>query len=426
MNGYKKKRQRLYHDANSIGCECFSFLTPTMTWYTPFMTHTHQSLSPNIALTTKQQALIEEIIHFCHDHAKSGGVFLIHGDAGTGKSVLMNQAFLRLKQRAQHHPELGTSHYFLVNHPEMQKMYKQIAEDFPALKKKFFELPTSFINQCHKHHKTADVIFIDEAHLLLTKADPYNRFRQNNHLQEILSLANIVILVFDEQQTLKLKSYWNSESLAHLTSQRPLKTVYLQQQYRMQHSPHTRSWINAFIHGKIAAAPQDTQYDFRIFDSAQQMYQVLREKNAIHGLCRLLSTYDFPYALNGQDHMIHTDDLSIRWDRYQPNHPLPWAERKDSIDEVGSVYTIQGFDLNYAAVILGPSIRYNRYADTIWFDPDRYEDKTAFIGAKYDPAGAEKCVHIMQNALNVLLTRARFGLYLYAFDAELRQRLEQL
>ncbi len=37
---------------------------------------------------------------------------------------------------------------------------------------------------------------------------------------------------------------------------------------------------------------------------------------------------------------------------------LSWAEQPQTIDEVGSTFVIQGFDLNYAGVILGPSVKY--------------------------------------------------------------------
>lgn len=40
-----------------------------------------------------------------------------------------------------------------------------------------------------------------------------------------------------------------------------------------------------------------------------------------------------------------------------------WAEKPMSIDEVGSTFTIQGFDLNYAGVIIGPSITYREGED---------------------------------------------------------------
>ena len=38
---------------------------------------------------------------------------------------------------------------------------------------------------------------------------------------------------------------------------------------------------------------------------------------------------------------------------------LAWAEQPQTIGEVGSTFTIQRFDLNYAGVILGPSVKYH-------------------------------------------------------------------
>lgn len=50
--------------------------------------------------------------------------------------------------------------------------------------------------------------------------------------------------------------------------------------------------------------------------------------------------------------------LKLPWDKINFTD-RPWAERPETIQEVGSIYTIQGFDLNYAGVILGPSIKYD-------------------------------------------------------------------
>ena len=43
------------------------------------------------------------------------------------------------------------------------------------------------------------------------------------------------------------------------------------------------------------------------------------------------------------------------WDQYNYT-ATPWAEIPKTIDEVGSIYTCQWFDLNYAGIIIGPPI----------------------------------------------------------------------
>ncbi len=56
-----------------------------------------------------------------------------------------------------------------------------------------------------------------------------------------------------------------------------------------------------------------------------------------------------------------------RRDKYESKHRAhksvkyseqSWAEKDYTIDEIGSTYTVQGFDLNYVGVELGPSVKY--------------------------------------------------------------------
>lgn len=63
----------------------------------------------------------------------------------------------------------------------MIKTYESIASSLPNLKKKNFLKPTSFINQIDSGKiEKADVLLIDEAHLLLSKEDAYNNFNYKN------------------------------------------------------------------------------------------------------------------------------------------------------------------------------------------------------------------------------------------------------
>jgi len=77
--------------------------------------------------------------------------------------------------------------------------------------------PTPFINAYRKAGKRADVVLIDEGHLLLTTPDPYNKFRGHNQLVDILQLARVVVLVFDFHQLVKLKSFWTPALLKRVT-----------------------------------------------------------------------------------------------------------------------------------------------------------------------------------------------------------------
>lgn len=388
-------------------------------------------LSPTKVLSPQQNDLKQAIRAFCLAHRQDErAVFLIEGDAGTGKSIVLNSIFNEIqslsRQKEKKSPFYGMQNYLVVNHPEMMKLYKNISEQFSYLKKKDFERPTTFINRMRKAGKTADILFIDEAHLLLTRSDKYNHFEQDNHLEELIQLSRITVIVFDEKQVLKFKSCWNRELLQKLVGSYPVQTYHLTQQFRVQAHADVQDWISAFCHKIIQPMPAKQTFDFRFFDDAQSLYALLCSRNAEYGLSRMLATYDYPYRLDGQDHFIQEGRFYLRWDRSKPDEKLPWAERPDTIDEVGSVYTVQGFDLNYVGLILGPSVLYDAVTDGVRIDTRRYEDGAAFAGREglADPERVKE--QIMLNAINVLMTRAVHGLYIYAHDPALRRKLMEI
>ncbi|MBV1833451.1 DUF2075 domain-containing protein [Novacetimonas pomaceti] len=388
-------------------------------------------LLPGRTLSTEQEELVHAILRFCRDHIHSEhAVLVIRGDAGTGKSLVINSAFEKIQEAARSSGSRdvlrGTHNVLLVNHPEMIKLYRNISESLPALRKKDYERPTTFVNSMDRQHKRADIVFIDEAHLLLSRRDSYNRFNHDNHLREIIRLSRIAIIVFDSRQVLKFKSYWDDQRLEHLLHDVPHEVFTLTTQFRVRANPDVMEWISAFCNRRILPLPARQEFDFRIYDDALEMYHDICAMNARFGLCRMLSTYDYPYVLNGQDHFIEEGRFRLRWDRARPEQRLPWAERADTIDEVGSVYTVQGFDLNYAGVILGPSVTYDPRTQRIVIKPDRYEDGAAFAGrgALDNPEAVQE--QIILNSINVLMTRGTMGLYIYASNVDLRRKLHDM
>lgn len=104
------------------------------------------------------------------------------------------------------------------------------------------------------------------------------------------------------------------------------------------------------------------------------------------------------------------------------NRNLSWAEQEHTVDEVGSTFTIQGFDLNYAAVIIGPSVKYRN--GEIVFDRNSSQNKKATRQRTLKNGKKEQFSEILlKNELNVLLTRGVNGLYIYAVDEELQKAL---
>ena len=114
-------------------------------------------------------------------------VYVIHGEAGTGKSVILSSLFNTLQEEArQSHSVLaGTKNFLLVNHSEMLKTYQQISESLPYLKKKDFAKPTTFIN--NQKIEQADIVLIGVSR---TSKTPLSQFLAHKRLK----VANVPLV----------------------------------------------------------------------------------------------------------------------------------------------------------------------------------------------------------------------------------------
>ncbi|MGE7183996.1 DUF2075 domain-containing protein [Peribacillus sp. NPDC006672] len=389
-------------------------------------------LSPYKELSPQQLDIKNEILNFCKEHVRKEGnhVIAIEGDAGTGKSVLLSSLFNTIQDLAKDDSSLlfGTDNYMLVNHTEMLKTYKSIANSLPNLKKKNLMKPTPFINQKTKAEETADIVLIDEAHLLLTKEDSYNNFRYQNQLDEIIKRSKIAIVIFDAKQVLKIKSYWNERLLEEITNQYNAKTVKLTDQMRMNANSETIKWIDHFVEKKILHLPleEDSSFELEFFEDAETFKTAIKNKNNEIGLSRIVSTFDYLHKKDEKTYFVDEKGINMPWNSTQDN--VTWAENPSSIKEVGSIYTVQGFDLNYVGVVLGPSVSYDENKDELVIYPSKYKDTGAFISRTDLPPEKNQEIkeEIILNSINVLMKRGIHGLYIYATDPKLRQRLLEL
>ena len=162
----------------------------------------------------------------------------------------------------------------------------------------------------------------------------------------------------------------------------------------------------------------------------------MKAQNDEKGLSRVTATYDWDYSSASKptysDYWyVSEEDWKMPWNKQlieenkeqrKKNKDLSWAEQPHTIDEVGSTYTVQGLDLNFAGVIIGPSVKYRD--GRIIYDPDSSHNKNATQNrTMIDGSKVKHGETLLKNELNVLLTRGVNGLYIYAVDEELRNAL---
>lgn len=388
-------------------------------------------VSPYKELSPKQLEIKNEIIEYCKKSIDSTKekVFMIEGEAGTGKSVVLASLYNTLQDLAKDKTSsiAGTDNYLLVNHGEMIKTYHSIAESLPNLKKNHILRPTSFINEMDKKGKKADIVLIDEAHLLLTKEDRYNNFYNKNQLEEIIKRSKITIFIFDPKQILRTKSYWTKGLMEQIDQQYGFEHYSLTDQFRMKSSEDTLKWIDNFHSKKISKLPKSTEdYSFEIMPSPESLKDKIETLDRKVGLARIVSVFDYLHKKDKKTYYVDEDGLHMPWNTTESK--TTWAERADTIEEVGSIYTVQGFDLNHVGVFLGPSIDYDQKTDSLVIDISKYKDTGAFMGRE-DLSKGEllKCKEeIILNSLNTLMKRSIHGIYIYAVNEDLRNHLLSL
>lgn len=164
-------------------------------------------------------------------------------------------------------------------------------------------------------------------------------------------------------------------------------------------------------------------YDLRLFDDFGEMWTEVRARNAEEGLARLVAGFAWPWESKKDKTRadIVFGDNKLQWN----TRVVDWVDSPNSIDEVGSIHTIQGYDLNYAGVIIGRDLRYDEDAGELRFDREHYFDKKGVQNNPGQKLTAEDLLDYVLNIYAVLMTRGIRGTYVYVVDDALRSYLRR-
>ncbi len=397
--------------------------------------------SPFHKLTEEQldaKNLILDRVARAVPHNQLGQLILVEGEAGAGKTVLLSSLFYDLCD-----PEAKIDARLLVNHDQQLKVYKNVATKLGLGEAKVSK-PTIFINSEKEEDKQVDVILVDEGHLLWTQGK--QAYKGKNQLRDLQKRAKVVILVFDPNQIVRTQQVLTHSQIAELEDEakRERNLIKLTHQMRIDASQATVNWIDDFGKGHVInPLPVDDKYEIQIFDSPQKLEAAVKAKNSedieshyANGISRIIATFDWKFSSASKpkdDPYWMVRDEEFNWElpwneQIKPKHrsvnykKLSWAEQVDTIGEVGSIYTVQGSDLNYAGLIIGPSVGFEN--GKVVFYPEKHANKDA-VQNRTLADGSKKnfAKELIQNELNVLLTRGVHGLYIYAVDKNLRQKL---
>ncbi len=293
---------------------------------------------------------------------------------------------------------------------------------FNSLKKKITNLeePTDY-----------DVVLIDEAHLMYAKGTQGTI--KDAQLPFIVNHANITVLFYDEKQYVdtsavvdasvtdpetRFKAIWKEKYCDNDISIELLSE--LDFQYRMHCSKCTEEWIKGLAreNAKIEKKPLDEEkYEIKVFENVDELVDAIENKKNQKIIASLVATYNWNFN-NGTKPFTIIKDSKYQFIWHGNPEKDIWTKKtsllKNDFVEIGYYKDIQGLDLEYVGVIIGPSFSYSE-GEGIKIDHEcRPNTKNSNTGKENE---------LIENELRVLLTRGVKGLYLFAVNDALRKKL---
>lgn len=287
--------------------------------------------------------------------------------------------------------------------------------------------------------KFYDMTFVDEAHLLKAsnqEVHKTNRERVNiinktlfsdnvshTELDWIIKKSKNVVMVFGDQRVrpnnitkLDMAKYQIREHL-------------LKSQIRSNGGELYIEYLKSILTNEPPQIKQQFQnFDFRLYTDFRKFVTAIKIKDHEEGLSRIIAgfAWDWKSKKNKNTNDIVIDGIGLKWNSTLSD----WVGSPNSINEVGSIYTIQGYDLNYCGVIIGNDISYDPIASKLVFNRQNYYDRGA---KKRNKQQLESNIKLTDEELldqvvrtyRILMNRSILGTYVYVCDPNLRNYLSR-
>jgi hypothetical protein len=417
--------------------------------------------SPFKSLTTDQAVAVTGILDQIIKSKKMNKTskIVIEGDPGTGKTIVAIYLMKLIQDIANLSPDMIIdddsifSEYMTSENSELLKNYKvglvipqqslratleKVFSKTHGLTKKMILKPFSVGSSSEKW----DLLIVDEAHRLSMRAnqafptlntlyvDINKRLfgkddTKYTQLDWIQAQSSIQVLLLDPAQSIK-PSDMSRDLIDDVIAVAKKESIYfrLHSQMRVSAGQDYVEFIRRIFTDNPMPNPGFDQYDLRFFDSFADMRQAILAKNESVGLSRILAGYAWKWLSKKDPNTpdIEIEGLKLFWNRTDKD----WINSASSIDEIGSIHTIQGYDLNYAGVVIGNDIGLDAATNQIVFRRDNYFDlkgtvNNRVLGIKYSD---DDILQFVLNIYRVLLTRGIKGTYVYVCDLELREFLK--
>ncbi|ORY16318.1 hypothetical protein BCR34DRAFT_557632 [Clohesyomyces aquaticus] len=419
-------------------------------------------LSPFKALTEDQANSVEEIVNrlLAEIERDEGSAIVIQGDPGTGKTVVaiylikllidiktfdsledmdsdsrFSNFFTQANQRLLHDFKIG----LVVPQQSLRETIKAVFKKTRGLDPRMIMNP--FV--AGEAEGNFDLLIVDETHRLNQRANQPSgvlnaKFTKitrelfgrddtsKTQLDWILAKSRHQIFLLDAMQSVRPADL-PAEVLSDLVADTRAtgRHFQLRTQMRVQAGSDFVSYVRWILDPRPLSVPrvrlQFGDYDFRSFGNVAEMRDLVFQRNAEVGLSRMVAGYAWAWKSKKDKTAfdIEIGETQLRWNSV----PTDWVSSNNALEEVGSIHTVQGYDLNYVGVIIGLDLRFDLERKRLFIDRKSYFDTKGKEGNKTlgKTCSDDDLLKFITQIYGVLMTRGIRGTYVYACDPGLRQ-----
>jgi DUF2075 family protein len=411
------------HLSFSTGEEvCHRFVLSPIRPSKRLLEHTHEMINKRqiFNLIDDQIAAYNAIMHKVKNLARSPrkSVVIIKGGPGTGKSVIALEVMGELLRQKK-------SVFHATGFSAFTNTLRSIVGTRARNLFKFFN---SFMTA---EADSIDVLVCDEAHRIRETSNnmytPKSARTNMPQIDELIRLAKLGIFFIDEYQIVRPNEI-GSLSLIKEAAKRfeiadgDIAEFELKTQFRCSGSDAYLQWLDKVLEIRESDVTAfDTRMKFKIFDSPQEMMNQIREHNGQKkNSARIVAGFCWPWSEPNPDGSLVNDvrigNFEMPWEK--KNQFWKWAQDDSGMEQVGTVYTAQGFEFDYIGVIFGNDLTFDESTNEWQAVPKNSSDTSV-------KRNNGQLTQHLKNVYRVLMSRAHKGVYVHFMDKSVENRFKQ-
>ena len=355
---------------------------------------------------------------------------VVAGGPGSGKSVIALSLMGELARQGRTVIHATGSRSFTTT------LRKVAGARAPRIKKAF-QYFNSFMEAAPNE---LDCLILDEAHRI--RETSVNRWTKpalrtgRPQIEELLAASRTPVFLLDQDQVVRPGELGTVADIEAAGRAQGMDVVHvdLDAQFRCGGSQKYVEWVHRLL-GLVDGPPSswegDGDFEVRLAETPQEMEDWLSSHLAKGYNARMAAGYCWRWSDPRADGSLVPDvqigdwgrPWNLKGDRSVGGAPAAalWATDPAGFGQVGCVYTAQGFEYDYAGVIIGPDLVWR---DGRWRsvreanrDPD-FKNRARVHHDEFD--------RLVRNVYKVLLTRGLRGVSIYSTDPATRGHLESL